>query len=123
MNTGEIAEGRITPGEEGAFDFLKEALPDQAEAIDSLPIRSHGARVAEPRPIGMTTASDLEAFLAFKPSLQDRILEYFPELAAFLALEPSKQETVIEALRISELEPLHVSQLQTFMDTILGAEE
>jgi len=39
MNTGVVVGGRIEPGEEGAFDFLKEVFPDQQEAIDSLPVK------------------------------------------------------------------------------------
>ena len=38
LNTGVVVGGRIAPGEEEAFDFLKEALPEMADAIDSLPI-------------------------------------------------------------------------------------
>ncbi len=37
--TGEVSFGIIAQGEEGAFDFLKQYFPDQAEAIDSLPVR------------------------------------------------------------------------------------
>jgi len=36
--TGVIISGRIEPGEEGAFDFLKQYFPDQSIAIDSIPV-------------------------------------------------------------------------------------
>jgi hypothetical protein len=36
--TGVVVGGRIAPGEEGTFDFLKVVFPDQADAIDSLPV-------------------------------------------------------------------------------------
>jgi hypothetical protein len=37
QNTGVVINGRIEPGEEGAFDFLKEYFPDQSTTIDSIP--------------------------------------------------------------------------------------
>lgn len=38
INTGVVTGGRVAPGEEGSFDFLKRVFPDQQEAIDSLPV-------------------------------------------------------------------------------------
>ncbi len=41
-HTGRVVSGHVTPGKEDAFDFLKEAFPDQAQAIESLPMKSAG---------------------------------------------------------------------------------
>lgn len=38
VHDGTITGGRIAPGEEGIFDFLKEIFPDQSDAIDALPV-------------------------------------------------------------------------------------
>ena len=44
LNTGVVVGGRVAPGEECAFDFLKHVFPDQAEAIEALPVKAPSNR-------------------------------------------------------------------------------
>lgn len=40
LRTGKVVGGRIDPGEEGVFDFLSRQLPEQDQAIKSLPVET-----------------------------------------------------------------------------------